>query len=172
VRGIDDLDSVRRAWAFLVVGNIGDIRSFPRKRSWYNAKHRICSLPTWLEWWRDRMQRVKIECLPWQEVIDRYDRDGTLLYCDPPYHPETLSSQGLLYRYVMSAEEHVDLLLRLRRCQARVLLCGYPHPTYEQLLANWVQMETNCKCVMGSRGFRTERVWLNYTMPNGERIHG
>ena len=71
----------------------------------------------------------------------------------------------------MPAQEHVDLLVRLRQCRAHVLLCGYPHPTYDDLLSDWVQMETNCKCVMGSRGQRTERVWLNYTMPGGGRIH-
>jgi DNA adenine methylase len=169
---LDDPDPLRRAWAFLMVASTGDMRGFIRRRTWYNSKHLLCSLPERLSWWRDRLRRVKLECLPWQDIIDRYDRDGTLLYCDPPYHPDSLSSQGKLYRHVLSAQEHVDLLVRLRRCQARVLLCGYPNPTYNDILSDWVQMETSCKCVMGSRGRRTERVWLNYTMPSGERIHG
>jgi DNA adenine methylase len=32
-----------------------------------------------------RLAGVTIECLPWQEVIRRYDRRGTLFYLDPPY---------------------------------------------------------------------------------------
>lgn len=32
-----------------------------------------------------RLSRVVIECLPWQEVIRRYDRSETLFYLDPPY---------------------------------------------------------------------------------------
>ena len=169
---LDDPDPVRRAWAFLTVASTGDMRSYVRRRSWYNTKHLLASLPERLDFWRDRLRRVKLECLPWQGTIDRYDKAGTLMYCDPPYYPDTLSSQGKLYRYVMSAEEHIELLTQLRRCQALVLLCGYPNPTYDALLSDWVQLETSCKCVMGARGFRTERVWLNYMPPGGERIHG
>ena len=168
---LDDSDPVRRAWAFLVVASTGDMRGFVRRRTWYNSKHLLYSLPERLGWWRDRLRRVKLECLPWREVVDRYDKEGTLLYCDPPYHPETLSSQGKLYRFALSAHEHVELLERLRQCRALVLLCGYPHPTYDSVLSDWVQLETRSKCVMGSRGPRTERVWLNY-QPSGERIHG
>ncbi|KXV51574.1 DNA methyltransferase [Gluconobacter albidus] len=32
-----------------------------------------------------RLIRVVIECLPWQEVVRRYDRPETLFYLDPPY---------------------------------------------------------------------------------------
>jgi len=32
-----------------------------------------------------KLSRVVIECLPWQEVIRRYDRPETLFYLDPPY---------------------------------------------------------------------------------------
>ena len=169
---LDDPDPVRRAWAFLMVASTGDMRGYVRRRSWYNSKHLLCSLPDRLGWWRDRLRRVKLECMTWESLIDRYDRDGTLLFCDPPYHPDAISSQGKLYRFVMSAQEHIDLLLRLRRCSARVVLCGYPNSAYDDLLSDWVQMETSTKCVMGSRGPRTEKIWLNYNLPGGERIHG
>lgn len=32
-----------------------------------------------------RLSRTMIEHLPWAECIKRYDRPGTLFYCDPPY---------------------------------------------------------------------------------------
>jgi DNA adenine methylase len=168
----DPDDRVRRAWAFLVVAATGDMRSYVRRRSWYNSKHLLFTLPERLAWWRDRLRRVKLENLPWETVIDRYDRDGTLLYCDPPYFPPALSSAGKLYRHVLTADEHVALLMRLRRCRAHVLLCGYPHPVYQRLLADWATMETHTRCVMGSRGPRTEKVWLNYEPPGGERVNG
>jgi DNA adenine methylase len=33
----------------------------------------------------DRLRTVIIENLDWQECVDRYDRQGTVLYIDPPY---------------------------------------------------------------------------------------
>jgi DNA adenine methylase len=32
-----------------------------------------------------RLSRCLIEHLPWDECVRRYDRPGTLFYCDPPY---------------------------------------------------------------------------------------
>lgn len=32
-----------------------------------------------------RLSRVTLECLPFTEVIQRYDRPETFFYCDPPY---------------------------------------------------------------------------------------
>jgi DNA adenine methylase len=97
---LDDPDPVRRAWAFLVPGSTGDIRSYVRRRSWPNAKHRLCTVPERLEWWRARLQRVKLECRPWQDILDRYDRDGTLLYLDPlccPQHNGSSVAQAVMW---------------------------------------------------------------------------
>lgn len=34
---------------------------------------------------QERLSGVVIECLPWEELISRYDRPETLFYLDPPY---------------------------------------------------------------------------------------
>ncbi len=32
-----------------------------------------------------RLKFVTIECMPFDELINKYDKDGTLFYLDPPY---------------------------------------------------------------------------------------
>ena len=39
-----------------------------------------------LEKTHKRLAGVVIENLDWQDLIPRYDREGTLFYCDPPYY--------------------------------------------------------------------------------------
>ncbi len=49
-----------------------------------------------LEAVHDRLAGVVIECLPWEELLRRYDRPETLFYLDPPYWGnETDYGEGL-----------------------------------------------------------------------------
>src|SRR5690606_10553240 len=49
------------------------------------ARFDITKLGTLLEAAHERLAGVWIECLPWQEFIRRWDREGTLFFLDPPY---------------------------------------------------------------------------------------
>lgn len=49
------------------------------------ARFDITKLASLLEAARERLAGVTIECLPWQQVLARYDRPETLFYLDPPY---------------------------------------------------------------------------------------
>ena len=45
----------------------------------------VTRLATLLEAVHERLAGVVVECLPWRELLARYDRPSTLFYCDPPY---------------------------------------------------------------------------------------
>lgn len=45
----------------------------------------VTKLASILEEVHERLAGVMIECLPWQELLRRYDRPETLFYLDPPY---------------------------------------------------------------------------------------
>ncbi len=166
---MDDPDPVRRAWAFFVVANSEDILTPIRQRVWASSQQRLYWLPEYLDWWRDRFRHVKLECRPCWALIEKYDRENSLLYCDPPYHPLSLGiPNDRFYRHTMSSEEHVNLLLRLTRCKAKVILCGYPTPTYDCLLSHWVRLERKVQRRVGERKHRTEAVWLNFDPPTTE----
>jgi DNA adenine methylase len=49
------------------------------------ARFDVTKLAAILEAAHERLASVVIECLPYQELLPRYDRAGTLFYLDPPY---------------------------------------------------------------------------------------
>lgn len=49
------------------------------------ARFNLTTLEPMLEEVHERLGGVVIECLPYADFIDRYDRTGTLFYLDPPY---------------------------------------------------------------------------------------
>ena len=71
-----------------------------------------------------RLQRVIIEELPWQEVLERYDGPDTAFYLDPPY-PGHQVSYGVNMR---SLDEHRALWRSLKRLEGRWLLSTYDDP--------------------------------------------
>ena len=50
-------------------------------------------MPQILEETHKRLARVQIECLPYEKVLEKFDRAQTLFYLDPPYYARKL------YRY-------------------------------------------------------------------------
>ncbi len=159
-------DPVKRAWAYLMAANTSSLATDVRRVTWLRKESDFYRLPEQLDWWHGRLRYVKLQCHSWQVVIDEWDKEGVLFYLDPPYLPSTLRRKEQLYRHVMTTEEHVNLLLRLRRCRASVLLCGYPNDLYDLVLSDWVRREKVTRCHMGSKDCRTEVVWLNYKPPN------
>lgn len=50
-----------------------------------SARFDVAKLAPMLEAIHERLAAVTIECLPWPELLRRYDRPETLFYLDPPY---------------------------------------------------------------------------------------
>jgi DNA adenine methylase len=68
-----------------------------------------------------RLQTVIIENLDWRECIDRYDRDGVVMYIDPPY-----PGNGANYEHNMRDwHEHQELADRLQRSRCKWILSSY-----------------------------------------------
>lgn len=104
-----------------------------------------------------RLARVTVECLPWRECIQRYDRPGTLFFLDPPYW--RLAGYGVPF----GREEYTALADAMRGLQGRAILTINDHPDMRSAFA----------------GFRLKRVAHNYTIgkskssrvPVGELIY-
>ena len=73
-------------------------------------------IPSVIEEAHHRLARVQIECLPYEEVLVRYDRPATLFYLDPPYY------ERKLYRYNLQPEEFAVMAGRLDKLRGKFVL--------------------------------------------------
>ena len=101
-----------------------------------SARFDVTKLGPLLEAAHDRLASVTIECLPWQEFIDRYDGPEILFYLDPPYWgSEDDYGPGL-----WSRAEFDRLADRLRTLQGRFLLSINDVPEIRKTFAGfWME---------------------------------
>lgn len=87
-----------------------------------------------------RLQGIIIDNESALACINRFVAEDTssetLIYCDPPYLPETRKSSRD-YRHEMNADDHEKLLRYLIRLDAMVVLSGYPSEMYNDYLTDW-----------------------------------
>ena len=88
-------------------------------------------IPCIIQQTHERLQRVQIECLPYEQVLERYDRPATLFYLDPPYW------ERRLYRHNFSETDFHELERRLHAIKGKFLLSLDDHPEVRKLFAPW-----------------------------------
>jgi len=168
--------NVRRAWAFMVCGTIGFAVHPALANGWTlpeNQRRDLVNLPAKVQWWHHRLQQVRLENRPWQEIVDLYDSPSTFFFNDPPYLAQVLRSANQYYRHGMGQAEHIELIERLRTIQGHALICAYNHPLYTERLFHWRRVTLSARETMGSKhkGKRLEVAWLNYE-DDGSKIEG
>lgn len=116
----------------------------------------------------ERLKEVQIENLDIFDLIDKYDKEDTLFYLDPPYVPDT-RKQKKSYDYEMSEEKHEELVSKLLTVKGKVILSGYDNKIYNRLINNgWKKVflgefnKTGQKDNNGKMTKGKEFVWINY----------
>jgi len=134
-------------------------------RSGTTPAHDWCNYPDALSILIDRLRGVIIESRDALQVMAQHDGRHTLHYVDPPYVHATRGRgrmSDVLYRgyaVELSDDDHESLLKFLRTLKGCVVLSGYPHPIYDNLLSDWLRFERAAHAD-GARD-RTEVLWLN-----------
>lgn len=110
------------------------------------ARFNLTKLAPMLEDVHERLAGVIIERLPWQALIDRYDRKGTLFYLDPPYHGcETDYGPG-----VFSRDDFAAIADRLGRLKGgRFIMSINDHPDIRQLFGQFAIDEVQTSYSVG-----------------------
>lgn len=112
----------------------------------------------------ERFRTVLIESRDAIGLIEKHDKPDVFFYCDPPYVPETRhGKKAATYNREMTVEDHERLLEALRARKGKVMLSGYAHGLYDDLLTDWRREEMAGKAHMANSGqARTEVIWMNY----------
>ena len=105
-----------------------------------------------------RFQGVVVEHRDAKAVMAAHDSPDTLHYVDPPYLPAT-RDKGTDYAHELTAEQHGELLAFLQTLAGKVVLSGYPSPTYDAALPGWRRIE-RAALADGAKA-RTEVLWLS-----------
>ena len=79
----------------------------------------------------ERLQNVQIECLPFELVIQRYDRPTTFFYLDPPYYG------AKFYNHNCTDEDFKRLQSALSEIKGKFLLSINAHPFIRKLFSGY-----------------------------------
>lgn len=90
----------------------------------------------------ERLQDVQIECLPYEQVLTKYDRPETFFYLDPPYFGVKV------YNHNFDPDDFHILESRLRTLTGKFLVSINDHPEIRKIFS----------------AYRTEEVTLHYSL--------
>lgn len=97
-----------------------------------------------------RLVMTTIENLPWQELINRYDRKESFFYIDPPYY------KCPYYNHNMKYEDFKELADSLKNIKGKFILSINNTPEMQEVLG----------------GFKIQEVKLRYSISKKEKTVG
>lgn len=108
----------------------------------------------------ERLKEAQIENTDALTLIERYNDENTLIYCDPPYLQELRKKN--MYKHEMSNQQHIELLKVLKASKSKIILSGYDNDLYNSELSDWTTAEKQTIAQMGLH--RTEKLWMNFEL--------
>ena len=84
-----------------------------------------------------RLCSTQIERLDWQDVIRRYDRPGTLFYCDPPYW----QTEG--YGVQFGVDQYQEMAELMGSIEGNMIVSINDHPDIREIFSAFPVVEVN-----------------------------
>ncbi len=88
-------------------------------------------IPEALEATHKRLVGVQIECLPYEKILEKYDRSTSFHFLDPPYW------ERKLYQFNFTAEDFRSLAARLQKIKGKFLMTLDDHPEIRKIFGNF-----------------------------------
>jgi DNA adenine methylase len=95
------------------------------------SNYNLERVPKIIEQTHKRLARVQIESLPYERVLEKYDRPTTLFYLDPPYW------ERKLYKFNFTESQFVEMEQRLRGLKGKFILSLDDRPEVRKLFAKF-----------------------------------
>jgi len=89
------------------------------------------TVPELLRKAHERLLRVQLECLPYQDILRKYDRPFTFFYLDPPYFNRPY------YKFNFEEKDYIELAERLARLKGKFLLSLNDTPEMRRVFADF-----------------------------------
>lgn len=109
---------------------------------------------------KDRLRNTFVENLSFEKVIEKYDREYTVFFCDPPY----FETEG--YGNEFGEKEHLLLRDKLKNTKGKFILTINDHPQvrewYKGFNIKEVQVNYSISREMTARGKYNELIITNY----------
>lgn len=109
---------------------------------------------------RDRLKNTYVENLSFEKVIDKYDREYSFFFCDPPY----IETCG--YGNKFGEEEHRSLANKLKKMKGKFLLTINDHhlarELYKEFNIKEVEVNYSISKEAEARGRYKELIITNY----------
>ncbi len=131
----ETLTDIQRAgrWIYLLKNSFGGL--VVRQHYHYGViqrpNYRPERIPEIIEAAHQRLQGVQLECLPYEQVLNKYDRPQSLFVLDPPYW------QRKLYKHNFTRQDFTDLERRLHQLKGRFILSLDDHYEVRRLFRHW-----------------------------------
>jgi DNA adenine methylase len=147
--------------------NVKRRTGFRTTRSTSGVRGREQGTPPALDWSRyprhvpefvARLAGAIIENRDAIEVMEEFDGEHTLHYCDPPY-PREVRSEARGYRHEYKRKDHIRLAAAVKNLRGMVLVSGYRCELYDDLYARWHRVDKGVVVFRNKRA--TESLWLN-----------
>lgn len=128
-----------------------------RSRRWQLMPDRLAACA-------ERLIGVQIECRPWDDILERFDLPGVVMFVDPPYMAETRAQTIGAYEHEMTDEDHGRLIEALRGLKrASAVVTHYPHPLYDSLGWHYCDIAVHADSATSrGRAERTERIYASH----------
>ena len=89
-------------------------------------------IPQVIEQTHQRLARVQVESLPYEQVLEKYDRPTTVFYLDPPYW------RRKLYKFNFTDEDFRVLASRLKQIEGKFILSLDDRPEVREIFSGFM----------------------------------